>query len=71
MVKIKSILSYLFILIYRKKPNNSEMILEVRDHKEKKDQEELQIRFKDNINVIIKNVINHTVQKDHFINTLN
>lgn len=47
------------------------MILEVKGHKEKKDLEELQIKYKDNINVILKNAINLMVQKDHFINTLN
>ena len=45
------------------------MIFEVNRHKERKDQEELQIKFSDNLNVINKGVINHMVQKDPFIST--
>ena len=69
MVKIKSILSKLFIFIFRKKHNNLEMIFVVKGHKEKKDLEELQIKFKGNTNVILKNVINHMVRKDRFTST--
>lgn len=45
------------------------MIFEESRHKEKRDQEELQIRSSDNLNVTNKGAINHTVLKDLCIST--
>jgi hypothetical protein len=47
------------------------MIFVDKDHKEKKDQEEQQIKYNVNIVVKNKNVINLMVHKDLYINILN
>jgi len=47
------------------------MTLEVNLQKEKKDLEELQIKFKENLGVKVKDAVNHMEQKVLFINILN